>query len=391
MFAPATAGDVPAAANPMTRILIADDAPVDAALLQAVCVAEGYEVTVVGDGAAAVAAFERTGADLVLLDASMPVVDGFTAATRIRAALGRRWIPIVLVSAGDDSTSVVRGLEAGADDFLGKPFDPNVLRAKLRVLARASQEQETVERFRAWKAHESAMASAVLEHIVEPFRDADPAVRQRTRAATEFSGDLVLARRADEDTSYVLVADAVGHGLAATICVLPLVRVFATMTARKLPLTTIVEEMNQQLRDMLPTGYYVAACVLTIDHARARVAAWNGGLPPALLVTQGTIVAELPSRHPPLGVLAADDLDTAVDALQASPGNHLLLYSDGLNEACNAAGETFGNDRLRAALGAASSSAELDAELDAVLAALRAFTGDIAPHDDVTVVAAAIG
>ncbi|MGE0484090.1 MAG: PP2C family protein-serine/threonine phosphatase [Gammaproteobacteria bacterium] len=371
----------------MIRVLVAEDSSVDAALLQAVCAAEGYRVTVVGNGEEAVAAFAAAGADLVVLDACMPGMDGYAAAARIRELMGSRWIPMIFLSAMDDSAAIVRGLEAGADDFIVKPVDQAVLRAKLRVFAHASLDREAIDRYRNWKAHEAELATAVLEHVMGSPHLTDAAVHHRTESATEFSGDLVLARRAPGGNSYVLVADAVGHGLAATLCVLPLVRVFSTMTARDLAVADIVTEMNLHLRELLPTGYYVAASVLAIDHARARIELWNGGLPPALLVTGGAITAELPSRHPPLGVLEPAALDAGVECLDVTPGSHLVLYSDGLTEAADAAGEAFGPGRLRATLGAASPTAEIAG----VFAALQDFSGAAAPHDDVTVVVAGIG
>lgn len=372
---------MPPAAHPL-RVLIADDSAVDAALLRAVCACEHFAVTVVSDGVAALDAFRAHGADLVMLDAEMPRLDGFETTRRLRRMLGPRWLPIVIVSGLNASNDIVHGLEAGADDFICKPIDQQVLRAKLRVLGRASLEQVAVDRFRDWKASETELASAVLDNIVRSLPNDDPEVRRLACSASDFSGDLVLTARTSHGCSYVLVADAVGHGLAATICILPLVRIFSTMTAKALPLGDIAAEMNRHLHDLLPTGYYVAADLVAIDRAAASVTLWNGGMPPALLLGDGDIRASHASHHLPLGISDDDGFDGRCRSLAWQPGTRLFLHSDGVNEACADSGERFGYTRMHEILRTAPRGGELDALLDG----LTAFTGATELQDDVTAV-----
>jgi two-component system, OmpR family, response regulator MtrA len=97
---------------------------------------EGYEVTEAADGDAALAGFERRSADCVLLDGMLPDVDGFEVCRRLRA---RSDVPIIMVSARDDSFDIVAGLEAGADDYVTKPFVPKELTARIRAMLRRVQ------------------------------------------------------------------------------------------------------------------------------------------------------------------------------------------------------------------------------------------------------------
>lgn len=115
------------------RILIVDDVEENRAVLARRLAREGYEVASVASGEAALAAIAEEAFDLVLLDVLMPGVDGFAVLERIKANPDTRAIPVIMISALDDMASVVRCIEHGAEDYLAKPFDPVLLRARIGV------------------------------------------------------------------------------------------------------------------------------------------------------------------------------------------------------------------------------------------------------------------
>jgi len=118
------------------RILTVED---DERIRTAVCLAleeEGWEVEETANGEDALVAFAQNPSDVVLIDIMLPGIDGFEVCRRIRR-LGD--VPIVMVTARSDSHDVVAGLEAGADDYLRKPFDPKELSARVRALLRRSR------------------------------------------------------------------------------------------------------------------------------------------------------------------------------------------------------------------------------------------------------------
>jgi two-component system response regulator MprA len=118
----------------VARVLVADDEPALRRMLDRTLVAEGYEVTVAGDGGAALAAAERSAPDVIVLDVAMPVLDGIAVCKRLRAKGVST--PILMLTARDAVPDRVAGLEAGADDYLVKPFAIQELIARLRALTR---------------------------------------------------------------------------------------------------------------------------------------------------------------------------------------------------------------------------------------------------------------
>jgi DNA-binding response OmpR family regulator len=116
------------------HVLIVEDDPKLARLVQQGLAEEGHDVTIAADGGQGLAAAERSSFDVIVLDIMLPVVDGFTVARRLRSAGNDR--PILMLTGRDSNADVVRGLDAGADDYLTKPFSFEVLLARLRALAR---------------------------------------------------------------------------------------------------------------------------------------------------------------------------------------------------------------------------------------------------------------
>ena len=134
---PLRGGDpwAPLSAPGPARILIADDDPQMRELLTGLVGDLGHDAVAVPDGEAAMAAVAAHPPDLLLLDVTMPGLDGFEVCRRVKADPATRLIPVVLITGIGDEHKI-QGIEAGADDFLGKPFSPGELRARIRALLR---------------------------------------------------------------------------------------------------------------------------------------------------------------------------------------------------------------------------------------------------------------
>ncbi|UBH04896.1 DNA-binding response regulator MtrA [Leucobacter sp. Psy1] len=120
------------------RILVVDDDTPLAEMLSMVLEGEGFVTETSGDGVEALERFRSMRPDLVLLDVMLPGLDGIEVCSRIRAESG---VPIIMLTARTDTTDVVRGLEAGADDYVVKPFNPAELIARVRARLREPQQE----------------------------------------------------------------------------------------------------------------------------------------------------------------------------------------------------------------------------------------------------------
>ena len=117
----------------MTRVLVVEDEESYSDALTYLLAKEGFEVAVAASGPAALEEFDRSGADIVLLDLMLPGLPGTEVCRRIRAVSS---VPVIMVSAKDDEVDKVVGLELGADDYVTNPYSPRELVARIRAVLR---------------------------------------------------------------------------------------------------------------------------------------------------------------------------------------------------------------------------------------------------------------
>ncbi|MBV9955944.1 MAG: response regulator, partial [Pseudolabrys sp.] len=153
------------------RVLVVDDVPANVKLLEARLSAEYFDVTTAHNGRDALAICERAECDIVLLDVMMPDMDGFQVCRKLKSNPATHHIPVVMVTALDQPADRVKGLEAGADDFLTKPVTDVALISRVRSLARLKMVTDEL-RMRALTSKEIGIQSPESEAVADAGRDA---------------------------------------------------------------------------------------------------------------------------------------------------------------------------------------------------------------------------
>src|SRR6266478_999750 len=151
------------------RVLVVDDVPANVKLLEARLSAEYFDVVTAMSGSEALAICDKAECDIVLLDVMMPDMDGFEVCRRLKANMATHHIPVVMVTALDHPSDRVKGLDAGADDFLTKPVSDVALIARVRSLARLKLMPDEL-RMRAVTSREIGIQDPENEAVAEAGR-----------------------------------------------------------------------------------------------------------------------------------------------------------------------------------------------------------------------------
>ncbi len=372
--------------------LVVDDQSVNRNFLQDLLIREGYQTITAEDGSQAVELYVERRPDIVFMDAMMPVMDGFQATTRIKALAGTHFVPVIFLTSLSDGEALVKCLEAGGDDFLGKPFNLEILRAKIKAMMRirdltrtVAEQRQQIEKQHQLLLKEQVLAEQIYNRAVTADNIASKHIHSLLQAASVFSGDMLLTAHCPDGKIHVLLGDFTGHGLIAAVGVLPTAEVFRAMTAKGFSAIEILSAINAKLNRLLPTGKFMCACFVVIEADMKSISIWNAGLPDVLLLGSGdecrtVIKHRIASQYLPLGILKEIDIEPPPAPLPITQGERILLCSDGLTEATNSNGEEFGMVRYEQA------AQESQSSFQAIVTALEDFCAGHPFNDDVSLV-----
>lgn len=283
--------------------------------------------------------------DMVIVDYMMPELDGVEFIRRFRAIPGREDIPVLMVTANDQTKVRHQALEVGANDFLTKPIDKIEFMMRVRNMLALRASQRRLQEKNLILSDEKEL----LEDIVTRMRSSSPfdgyKLRYIQSSLERTAGDLLLSARRPDGSQHVLVGDFSGHGLTAAFGA-PLVSwMFYHLTAEGCGLRHILQEINTALCRQLPIQIYMAASALELPAERNRAEVWNYGLPPALCLSEAREMLRVKSSGLPLGLSESETFDPHA-VLDMAADTRIYQFSDGLTEAASPTGELFGQARL---------------------------------------------
>lgn len=371
-------------------VLIAEDSAADLLLLSTIVRRQGHRVLTATNGQQALEVFTRERPQLVLMDALMPVMDGFEAARQIKQLAGETLVPIIFLTSLNGSQALARCLDAGGDDFLAKPYNPIILAAKInamdrlrRLQATVLQQRDQIARHHEYLLHEQRVAKAVFDKVAHSgCLNAARNIRYLQSPYALFNGDLLLAAYTPSGDMHVLLGDFTGHGLPAAVGAMPLAEVFYGMTAKGYGLAQTLREMNAKLKRILPVDMFCCATLLCLSAQRRVVEVWNGGMPDGYVHEVATgRRTPLVSRHLPLGVLAPEVFDDCTQVWPMALGDRVFLLSDGVIDTADANEQLFGVERLLQVFAANREPERLFEDIEQALAGFR---GQV--RDDVSLV-----
>ena len=381
---------------PVGHLLVVDDNEMNRDMLSRRLIRQGHTVEMAVDGRQALEMIKTQKFDLVLLDIMMPEMNGYQVLEHMKADDTLPYIPVIMISAVDEIDSIVRCIELGAEDYLPKPFNRVLLKARIGASLEKKRLRDRQEAYTRQLDIENQRKSDELEQArkiqlsmlpVSPPADAHIDLAAHQQTASEVGGDYYDFFPQPDGSLRIAVGDATGHGAGSGLMVS--MTKASLLAASETDLIALVSKINNILNEIdLGLQLNMALMLLEIcqiQDEHVTVQASGGGMPPIFILRATGGLEECLISGLPLGIIDEAIYETTEIKLQ--PGDTMLLMSDGLPERFNNAGEFLGFDRLTAAL-AQIKTANLTAEqiLEHVALIGDSWANGQPLHDDVTMV-----
>ena len=323
---------------------------------------QGYtNLATAADGQEALDLLRTRPFDLVLLDIMMPGMNGYQVLEQLKADEKLRHLPVIMISAVDEFESVIRCIELGAEDYLPKPFNPTLLKARIGACLQKKRLQDQVRAHLEQIEQELRTARELQKSMVPSAFPAPTAlmpveVHAAMEPARQVGGDLYDFFTLDDGRFCFLVGDVSDKGVPAALFMArtkTLVRLVATMfrlSNRAVPPPhDIIARVNHELCRENRGCMFVTLFFGILAPGSGEVAFCNAGhLAPYLIGRPGGIVPLDGAHAKPLGIRGDVRYETGTCRLR--PGEGMFLFTDGITDALDTEGHPFTEDRLEATL-----------------------------------------
>jgi serine phosphatase RsbU (regulator of sigma subunit) len=325
--------------------------------------------------------------DLVLLDMEMPEMNGMEVLVALKADRDLSELPVIVVSAAEQMENAVKCIESGAEDFLPKPFDPILLRARVttsleKKRLRDLERQQLASELKVAREIQMGMVPHDFASFEHSYGVRFGAVLEPAR---EVGGDLYGVCAAGPERLVIFLGDVSGKGIAASMFMVRAISLARLLSRQIAEPEGILARLNDELAADNPSGMFVTFLCATFERNSGQMTFANAGHCRPIL---------LPLNEPPRW--AVKNLGTALGfepgltfertELHLQGGDGLIFYSDGVSEAFNPEAECYGDARLLTEAAALSGQSATDITAS-LLRNVRAFAGTAPQSDDIAILA----
>lgn len=363
-------------------ILLVDDQPANLQVLMHTLERFGCKLLVAKNGEAALAIARKVHPDLILLDIMMPGIDGFEVCRRLKADQNTENIPVIFLSALDETEDKVHGLQLGAVDYIAKPFQPEEVIARVNTHLTIHQLTREVQLQKDELEHELKIVAQLQRNLLpQSLPQIDGlklAVHYETSRYT--GGDYYDVVELPNGLLAILVADAEGHSAPATVMMAITCTLFRSCSSCLEKPDQILSYINDNLCKVNLESFVTAIyAVYDIQRKKMKIARAGHPFPIRCRSTEKTAEEIQCEGVPLMGFQPYAEVPVTEVALE--PGDRLLFYTDGITDRSNEMQELYGKNRLLSELGTAALN-DPEAILSEIMDDLSRFAGNRPADDD---------
>jgi sigma-B regulation protein RsbU (phosphoserine phosphatase) len=378
-----------------STILAVDDTPENLDVVKGVLGAN-YIVKAATSGPMALKIAYKQTPDLILLDIMMPEMDGYEVCRRLKENKQTKDVPVIFLTAMDQTTDEAQGFELGAADYITKPVNPPILEARVAThLALKRSMDELQAAYQIIKGHKERMEEELnvghdiqmsmlpLEFPAFPDRS-EFALDALLEPAREVGGDFYDFFFIDEDRLCIVVGDVSGKGVPAALFMAVTKTMIKTRAIDDSSPASIVTRVNDELSADNPASMFVTLFIAIADVRSGEFRYANAGHnPPYLLRTDGKLEC-LDQRHGPI-VGAVEGMTFAEDRGRLGKNDTLLIFTDGVTEAMDPSENIYSEARLEAFI--KGQNAEPEHLTKSILGDVERHADGADQADDITILA----
>jgi phosphoserine phosphatase RsbU/P len=353
--------------NSHAEILVVDDDAMSRRVLAQLLTAAGYNCHVCKDGSEALDTIHDKPPSVLLLDFDMPGLNGAEVLRRLRSdedpAVAQ--IPAIMLTAHGSEQSEVSCLQAGADDFVTKPVNSSVLRARietqlrLRSMRRQLEHQnDELEKWRRDLERDLAAARLTQQSLIpqKPLLLPGWQIATCYRPVIQVGGDIYGWLRMKDGRALFWIADGTGHGAAAALLTTLAKLLFHHGSIDHDSPASLMEAVDNDFRSIFGARSFMTAMCVALDPATGQAQVVGAGHPPLLVVRHDATTESIVSVAPPLGMIKRAAFTETPIFIE--PGDAFLLYTDGLFRWTREEGHRVTPGRLEKVLNHSAPSAE---------------------------------
>jgi serine phosphatase RsbU (regulator of sigma subunit) len=368
------------------KILLAEDSATSRYIVEQALQQLGHDCETAEDGLLAWEAIREFEPDVVISDWVMPGISGEELCRRVRADPDAPYTYFIMLTSLEDRAYVLRAMQAGADDYLTKPFEPHELQMRLIAASRVTDLHHSLRTKQQLTDQEIRIAAGVQRSLlpgVPPALDG-ASVAGRCFPATNVGGDCFDYVADAEGRLVLFIADVAGHSISsALLMAMGRSTLRGQIAAGASPAAVLAATNHTMYGDLVTTELFITMFCARYDPRSGLLEYANAGHNTPLLCSGGDVV-ELDADGVAIGILDAVDFEEGATTM--APGDRLLLYTDGVVEALDANDEQFGDARLHALM-LADRGLTPARFVEHVYAAVGAHAAGAAQQDDITLVA----
>jgi sigma-B regulation protein RsbU (phosphoserine phosphatase) len=389
-------------------ILVVDDNRVNRMMLQGMLLRQGHLVEVAENGKEALELIKTKAFDLVLLDIVMPELNGYQVLEHMKGDDTLRGIPVIMISSLENMNSVITCIKMGAEDFLHKPYDTVLLRARIGACLEKKYLHDEAIAYKA-KLEEANLrmrrdlkAAARIQQALLPTRLPEVngiSIAWRHNPCDELAGDTLNIIPLDDHRLGLYVLDVSGHGVPAALLSVTLSRWLSNTFGQTALLSgeerdgsgrqvagpaEVAERLNRQFRMNPEVPQYFTIVYGVFDTLTHELRLISAGNPPPVYVPRSSSPYPLAINGFPIGIVERPGYDEVV--VKMHPGDRILFYTDGLVEAESLDSDQYGAERLLEHL-ARSRDHSLEESLETMMDSVEEWCDGCALEDDISLLA----